>query len=76
VNNSLHNVQDPVLLRNIREALNVTEECFAVLLGIAEKLSPGIYTTLSGDPGSIEQKFVSKHKFSVSESLNYCTVRC
>jgi len=34
------------------------EADFSVLLGIAEKLSPGIYVALAGDPASIEAKFV------------------
>jgi hypothetical protein len=34
----------------------VSEQDFAVLLGIAEKTSPGIYVALAGDPASIEEK--------------------
>jgi len=47
------------VVRKIRQDLDLTSDSdFAVLLGIAEKLSPGIYVALAGDPASIQQKFV------------------
>lgn len=37
--------------------LDLTSEAdFSVLLGIAEKLSPGIYVALAGDPQLIAEK--------------------
>lgn len=35
-----------------------SEQDFSVLLGIAEKLAPGTYVTLAGDPTAIEEKFI------------------
>jgi len=47
------------IVKKIRSDLDLTAESdFAVLLGIAEKLSPGMYVALAGDPASIEAKFV------------------
>jgi hypothetical protein len=37
----------------------VTTDCFYVVLALAEKLSPGIYTTLAGDPTMLERKIIS-----------------
>jgi hypothetical protein len=47
------------VVKKIRIDLDITTEAdFSVLLGIAEKLEPGIYVALAGDPASIEEKFV------------------
>jgi len=47
------------IVKKIRIDLDISSEAdFSVLLGIAEKLSPGIYVALAGDPASIEEKFV------------------
>mmetsp|Transcript_24596 Transcript_24596/g.27363 ORF Transcript_24596/g.27363 Transcript_24596/m.27363 type:complete len:475 (+) Transcript_24596:94-1518(+) len=51
-------VLDPNAVKKIRQDLGLTETCFTVLLGIAEKLQPGIYVKLVGDPGMIEAKFI------------------
>lgn len=38
--------------------LNLTEQAlFLMILGVAEKLSPGIYFRVLGDPLSMEDKF-------------------
>jgi len=47
------------IVKKIRFDLDIASEAdFSVLLGIAEKLEPGIYIALAGDPASIEEKFV------------------
>jgi len=47
------------IVKKIRVDLDISSEAdFTVLLGIAEKLSPGMYVALAGDPASIEAKFV------------------
>jgi len=51
-------VLDPGIIKKIRQDLDLSDQCFTVLLGIAEKMSPGIYITLVGDPGKIEEKFI------------------
>eukprot|EP01121_Diplochlamys_sp_Union-15-3_P015612 TRINITY_DN5203_c0_g1_i1.p1 TRINITY_DN5203_c0_g1~~TRINITY_DN5203_c0_g1_i1.p1 ORF type:complete len:318 (-),score=52.49 TRINITY_DN5203_c0_g1_i1:50-1003(-) len=51
-------VLDPGIIKKIRQDLDLSEADFTVLLGLAEKMSPGIYVTLVGDPGKIERKFI------------------
>jgi len=47
------------VVKKIRADLDLNNDAdFTVLLGIAEKVSPGIYVALAGDPASIEAKFV------------------
>jgi len=47
------------VVKRIRVDLALTSEAdFSVLLGIAEKLKPGIYVALAGDPTTIEEKFI------------------
>jgi len=47
------------IVKKIRLDLEMSSEAdFSIVLGIAEKLSPGIYVALAGDPASIELKFV------------------
>jgi len=47
------------IVKKVRADLDLgNENDFGVLLGISEKLSPGIYVALAGDPASIEEKFV------------------
>jgi len=44
------------VVKKIRTDLSLTNEAdFAVLLGLAEKLKPGVYVTLAGDPTTIEE---------------------
>ncbi len=47
------------IVRKIRMDLDLnTEPDFTVLLGVAEKLSPGIYVALAGDPATIAEKVI------------------
>jgi len=46
-------------IKKLRTDLQLTVDGdYAVLLGLAEKLSPGIYADLAGDPASIEERFI------------------
>jgi len=46
-------------IKKLRTDLQLTlDGDYAVLLGLAEKLSPGIYADLAGDPASIEERFI------------------
>eukprot|EP01113_Clastostelium_recurvatum_P002350 TRINITY_DN1097_c0_g1_i4.p1 TRINITY_DN1097_c0_g1~~TRINITY_DN1097_c0_g1_i4.p1 ORF type:complete len:649 (-),score=122.12 TRINITY_DN1097_c0_g1_i4:12-1958(-) len=46
-------------LKRVRADLGLTgDQDFWLLLGIAEKLWPGIYVTLAGDPAYIEERFI------------------
>jgi len=50
---------EAAIVKKIRTDLDLLLDTdFNVLLGIAEKLNPGIYTALAGDPASIELKFI------------------
>jgi hypothetical protein len=45
-------------VKKIRTMLDIPSEVeFAMLLGVAEKFTPGIYMMVTGDPRSIESKF-------------------
>jgi hypothetical protein len=47
------------VMQRIREDLKLSADAdFLVILGMAEKLSPGIYTTLAGDPLLMEERFI------------------
>jgi hypothetical protein len=46
--------------------LELTTDCFFIILALAEKISPGIYATLTGDPTLIENKMVYHHSPSPS----------
>lgn len=46
-------------IQRIRQDLKLSADAdFLVILGVAEKLSPGIYTTLAGDPLLMEERFI------------------
>ena len=46
-------------LKKMRQDLELTSDAdFFLLLGVAERLSPGIYFALAGDPATIEEKFI------------------
>ena len=43
----------------MRDALELKDgEDYNVMLGIAEKLAPGIYVKIAGDPESMEERFM------------------
>mmetsp|Transcript_86 Transcript_86/g.262 ORF Transcript_86/g.262 Transcript_86/m.262 type:complete len:117 (-) Transcript_86:391-741(-) len=45
-------------VKKIRAVLDIPSDVeFAMLLGVAEKFTPGIYMMVTGDPRSIESKF-------------------
>jgi hypothetical protein len=47
------------VVRKIRTDLEITNDGdYFVVLGLAEKLAPGSYVALRGDPSSIEEKFI------------------
>jgi hypothetical protein len=47
------------IVKKIKTDLELfSESDFTVLLGIAEKLSPGIYVALAGDPATIAEKVI------------------
>eukprot|EP00004_Rigifila_ramosa_P006273 TRINITY_DN1696_c0_g1_i2.p1 TRINITY_DN1696_c0_g1~~TRINITY_DN1696_c0_g1_i2.p1 ORF type:complete len:408 (+),score=107.64 TRINITY_DN1696_c0_g1_i2:180-1403(+) len=49
----------PTTLKRMKSELGIlSDQDLAVYLGIAEKLQPGIYTALHGDPITIEEKFL------------------
>lgn len=46
-------------IQRIREDLKLTADAdFLAVLGVAEKLSPGVYMTLAGDPLLMEERFI------------------
>lgn len=47
------------MLKKLRTDLDLLPDAdFLLLLGVAERLSPGIYFALAGDPATIEEKFI------------------
>lgn len=51
---------DPSLIKRIRTDLELLHDVdYSLILARAEMISPGIYVTLTGDPGDIEEKIVS-----------------
>jgi hypothetical protein len=47
------------LVQSMRAELELEpEQDFLVVLAVAERLSPGIYTTLVGNPAALEDKFI------------------
>jgi len=44
--------------RRIRADLNLSEACYFVLLGIAEKLQPGTFVQIAGNPAWIEERLI------------------
>jgi len=47
------------VVKRIRTDLDLLHEGdFSLLLAVAEKMSPGIYVALSGDPSQIEEKLI------------------
>lgn len=50
---------DMGLVQSMRAELELEpEQDFLVVLAVAERLSPGIYTTLVGNPAALEDKFI------------------
>ncbi len=48
---------EATVARKIRAELDLNEEAdFLVLLAIAERLSPGIYVTLQGNPAALQEE--------------------
>lgn len=46
-------------IQSIRDDLKLSADAdFLVVLGVAEKLSPGIYLILAGDPLLMEERFM------------------
>jgi hypothetical protein len=47
------------VVQSIRTALELEQELdFLLVLSVAERLAPGIYVTLIGDPAALEDKFI------------------
>ncbi len=50
---------DMGLVQSMRAELELEpEQDFLVVLAVAERLSPGIYATLVGNPAALEDKFI------------------